>query len=237
MRDQIAKTKKETEKLEKDLKKDDRLLHTQEENIVSATIAMHNRAKTRKNDFNLIQESIDRQQQSIKEIKRRQEEFIVFLTFLKKRSFILESALKDGKNPSDAMGKMRDFINFFEEHLSNLDSASKTEEILYQEELKFYNQQFLLYERQLEELDSERMIEMKKLYELENRSNLSESDKVIYSKNVDTKTEQIAITAAEAILARLKSKLSDSQALENVVSKIDTQISKHKKKVIHVDLS
>ena len=36
---------------------------------------------------------------------------------------------------------------------------------------------------------------MKKLSELENRSNLSESNKVIYSKNVDVKAEQIALSS------------------------------------------
>ena len=42
----------------------------------------------------------------------------------------------------------RTVINFFEEFLTNLDSATKTEEIVYQEEMRFYNQQYLLYEKQ-----------------------------------------------------------------------------------------
>lgn len=237
LRDQILKMQKDIQKLEKDLKKDEKLLISQEENIVTATIAVNNRKKNRRNDCNLLQESIDRQQQVIKEMKRRQDDVQIFMSNLRKRAMHLEIALKDTKNSNDAMVKMRDFMNFWEEHLGNLDSASRTEEILYQEELKFYNAQYSIYEKQLNELDSERVVEMKKLYDLENRSNLSESDKVIYSKNVDLKTEQVAISAAESILARLKEKLSDSNALGGVVNKIDTQISKHKKKVIHVDLS
>ncbi|OMJ95409.1 hypothetical protein SteCoe_1170 [Stentor coeruleus] len=237
LRDQILKMQKDIQKLEKDLKKDEKLLISQEENIVTATIAVNNRKKNRRNDCNLLQESIDRQQQVIKEMKRRQDDVQIFMANLRKRTAHLEIALKDTKNSNDAMVKMRDFMNFWEEHLGNLDILSRTEEILYQEELKFYNAQYSIYEKQLNELDSERVVEMKKLYDLENRSNLSESDKVIYSKNVDLKTEQVAISAAESILARLKEKLSDSNALGGVVNKIDMQISKHKKKVIHVDLS
>ena len=135
------------------------------------------------------------------------------------------------------MSKMREFINYYEEHIALLDSTTKNEEIIYQEELNFYNQQYLLYEKELRELDGEHLNEMKKLYELENRSNLSESDKVIYSKNVDVKTEQIALSSAEAILARLREKLGNSEVLGGIVTKLDSQLSKHKKKIIHVDLS
>ena len=49
------------------------------------------------------------------------------------------------------MSKMREFINYYEEHIAYLASTTKTDEILYQEELKFYNQHYLLYEKELRE--------------------------------------------------------------------------------------
>ena len=237
LKQQILKCQRETDKLQKDIKKDEKLLESQEENIVAAKLAISNRKKTRRNDYNLMQESIDREHEILKELKRRQDEMIGFLSNIRKRSAYLEMSLKDNKNANDIMSKMREFINYYEEHLASIDSSTSTEEILYQEEIKFYNQQYSLYEKELTEAESEQISEMKNLYELENRSNLSESDKVIYNKNVDLKTEQIAISTAEAILSRLREKLGGSETLGGVVNKLDSQISKHKKKVIHVDLS
>lgn len=236
LRESILKAQKQIEKLEKDLKKDERLLVTQEENIVTATITINSRKKSRRNDKGLIQESIDRQEMLHKHLKQKKEDFLKFLTTLRIKTSQLESLLK-GSNPNETMSKMRELINYFEDYLLTCDSSVKTEENLYEEELQFYEKQFELYEKQMNELDSERMAEMKKLYDLETRGSLSESDKVIYSKNVDIKTEQIAISAAESILAKLRAKLSDSSALDNVISKIDKQIAKHKKRVIQVDLT
>lgn len=237
LKSQIAKTRKDIEKLEKDLQKDQKLLESQETNIVSAKLDLLVRKKFQKNDANLLQESLERENQLISFIKKRHDFSLSFHSAIRKKSNFLELALKDNKNSNDIMGKMREFINFYEEHLANLDSASKNEEILYKEEEKFYYNQYLLYEKELSESDSARLSEMKKLYELENRSNLSESDKVIYSKNIDVKTEEIALSAAEAILARLKEKLANPNVLGGVVTKLDFQLAKHKKKIIHVDLS
>ena len=237
LKNQIAKTRQEIDKLEKDLKKDQKLLESQENNIVTAKLDIFNRKKTKKNDSNLLKESIERENQLIKDLHKRHIECLNFLSTIRKKSSYLELALKDTKNSNDIMGKMREFINYYEEHIALLDSTTKNEEIIYQEELNFYNQQYLLYEKELRELDGEHLNEMKKLYELENRSNLSESDKVIYSKNVDVKTEQIALSSAEAILARLREKLGNSEVLGGIVTKLDSQLSKHKKKIIHVDLS
>ena len=236
LRDSIIKAQKEIEKLEKDLKKDERLLVSQEENIVNATITINQRKKNRRNDNSLIQESIDRQERLHKLLKQKNEDFTKFLSGIKRKMLQIEDMIKE-KNSNEVMIKMRDLINYFEEYLLQVDSFGQNEETLYDEEIRFYQQQFILYEKQLNELDSERMAEMKKLYDLETRGSLSESDKVIYSKNVDVKTEQIAIAAAENILAKLRAKLSDSSTLDGVVSKIDKQISKHKKRVIQIDLT
>jgi hypothetical protein len=236
LRESILKAQKEIQKLEKDLKKDERLLVSQEENIVNATITINMRKKNRRNDNSLVQESIDRQEALHKTMKQKNEDFCKFLLGLRRKMNQIESLLKEN-NTNETMIRMRELINYFEEFLLSVDSAGQREESLYEEELKFYQQQLLLYEKQLNELDHERMTEMKKLYDLETRGSLSESDKVIYSKNVDIKTEQVAIHAAENILAKLKAKLSDSSALDGVVSKIDKQISKHKKRVIQVDLT
>lgn len=236
LRESILKAQKQIEKLEKDLKKDERLLISQEENIVNATITINSRKKFRKNDKALIQQSIDRQELLHKHLKQRKEDFLKFLSELRRRVHQLDSLLKEN-NTNETMAKMRELINFYENFLLSCDNLVKTEENIYEDELRFYEKQFNLYEKQMNELDSERMAEMKKLYDLETRGSLSECDKVIYSKNVDIKTEQIAISAAESILAKLKMKLSDSSALDNVISKIDKQISKHKKRVIQVDLT
>jgi hypothetical protein len=237
LKEKIAKSQLDIQKLEKDLKKDEKLLTSQDENIVAAKIALKTRKRPKKNDLSLIQESIERQHQIIKSLKARHDELLVFLSNIRKKASYIDIALKDNKNSNDIMPKMREFINFYEENLLSLDSATKAEEILYQEQIKFYHEQYNLYEKELEELDAEHVSEIKTLYDLENRSNLSESDKVIYNKNNDTKTEQIAIASAEAILNRLKQKLDNSESLAGVVSKLDSQISKHKKKIIHVDLS
>ena len=236
LRDSILKAQKEIEKLEKDLKKDERLLVSQEENIVNATITINQRKKNRRNDNSLIQESIDRQEHLHKLLKQKNEDFTKFLSGMRRKMNQIEAMIKE-KNSNEVMIKMRELINHFEEYLLQVDFSGQNEENVYDEEINFYQQQLILYEKQLNELDSERMTEMKKLYDLETRGSLSESDKVIYSKNVDVKTEQIAIAAAENILAKLRAKLSDSSALDGVVSKIDKQISKHKKRVIQVDLT
>ena len=121
LKEKILKTQKEIAKLEKDLKKDQKLLESQEDNIVTANLEIMNRKKIRKNDCNLIQESIDRQNHIVKEIKRRHDELMNFLSSIRKKSNYLDIALKDNKNSNDAMIKMREFINLYEEFLGNIE--------------------------------------------------------------------------------------------------------------------
>lgn len=171
---------------------------------------------------------LDNIQTQIKEIKKKQTTELAL--FDKAQSF--KERIPDSANPStqQLLELLKSQLNIYEEQLKQTESACKTAETRYDQQLESFHKTIQEKREEIEEGYKERVVDITKI--LQNERKIAYHEAHLELSDNLCSAEETAIQASENVLNKLK--LKSGSNLLNIVKKLDNHVSKSKTRTINL---